>query len=107
MNNYFRITGYNKENDFSVILDSYGMFEQLWEFGKYLISKGFEIIETSKEINMLDVNIQKTEYDAQHIIARATADGRPLNVNQTIDGITYKAIKVADKIYIPDNTKII
>ena len=56
---------------------------------------------------MLDVNIQKTEYDAQHIIARATADGRPLNVNQTIDGITYKAIKVADKIYIPDITQTI
>ena len=56
---------------------------------------------------MLDVNIQKTEYNAQHIIARATADERPFNINQTIDGITYKAIKVADKIYIPDNTKII
>ena len=24
-----------------------------------------------------------------------------------VNGITYKAIKVADKIYIPDNTKII
>lgn len=105
MNNYFRITGYNKENDFSVILDSYGMFEQLWQFGQYLTNKGFEIIETSKEANMLDVNIQKTEYDTQHIFARATADGRPLNINQTIDGKTYKAIKVADKIYIPDITQ--
>ena len=107
MNNYFRITGYNKENDFSVILDSYGMFEQLWQFGQYLTNKGFEIIETSKEENMLDVNIQKTEYDAQHIIARATADGRPLNVNQTINGKSYKAIKVADKIYIPNITQTI
>ena len=107
MNNYFRITGYNKENDFSVILDSYGMFEQLWEFGKYLISKGFEIIETSKDINMLDVNISKTEFDAEHIIARAIADGKPQKINQTVDGTTYKAIKIADKIYIPDITQTI
>ncbi|MBR6778751.1 MAG: hypothetical protein IKM43_01175 [Clostridia bacterium] len=105
MNNYFRITAYNKENDFSVILDSNGMFEQLWQFGQYLTQKGFEIIETSKEMNMLDINIIKAEFDKEHIFARATADGRPQNINQTTDGITYKAIKVADKIYIPDVTQ--
>lgn len=27
---YYRITAYNKEQDFSYILDSNGMFEKLW-----------------------------------------------------------------------------
>ena len=84
------------------------MFEQLWEFSSYLVSKGIKILAVSKEENMLDVNIKRVEdEDKEHIFVRSTADGKPENIQQTIDGITYKAIKVADKIYIPDNTKII
>ena len=108
MNNYFRITGYNQENDFSFIMDCFGMFEKLWQFSALLIEKGFKVLEVSKEENMLDVNIKRVEdEDKEHIFVRATADGKPENIQQTINGITYKTIKVADKIYIPDNTKII
>ena len=51
MNNYFRITGYNKENDFCFILDCFGMFEKLWQFSAYIIEKGFAVLEVSKEEN--------------------------------------------------------
>lgn len=44
MNNYFRITGYNKENDFSFIMDCFGMFEKLWQFSALLIEKGFKVL---------------------------------------------------------------
>ena len=32
MNNYFRITAYNPENNIGFIADSYGKFEKLWQF---------------------------------------------------------------------------
>ena len=107
MNNYFRITGYNKENDFCFILDCFGMFEKLWQFSAYIIEKGFAVLEVSKEENMLDVNITKVEEDKEHIFLQASAYGKPTTLEQTINGVTYKAIKVGDKIYIPDNTKLV
>lgn len=56
---------------------------------------------------MLDININQIEEDKEHIFLRATAEGKPETITQAINGITYKAIKVADKIYIPDNTQTI
>ena len=106
-NNYFRITAYNKEEDFSCILDSNGMFEKLWQFSAYLISKGIKVIEASKQEQMLDINIEPAPQDNEHIILRANADDKPEYLTQTINGVTYKAIKVADKIYIPDRTQIL
>ena len=38
---------------------------------------------------------------------RATADGIPEYIEQNVNGITYKAIKVADKIYILNTTQTI
>ena len=100
MNKYYRITGYCPENDFSFILDSNGMFEKLWEFSAYLIAKGLDVIEVTRLENIIDININQVEEDKQHMILRANADGKPEYVNHTINGITYKAIKVADKLYI-------
>lgn len=100
MNNYFRITGYDPQNDFSFIIDSNCMFEKLWQFSSYLISKGIKVIEVSKLENVIDINITPAAEDKEHIILRATADGKPEYINQTVNGITYKAIKVLDKIYI-------
>ena len=75
-NNYFRITAYNKEEDFSCILDSNGMFEKLWQFSAFLVSKGLNIIDASKLENIIDTNIKQTKEDAEHIILRATQDGK-------------------------------
>lgn len=107
MNNYYRVTAYYKNEDLSFIVDSNGLFEKLWEFSAYLVEKDIDIIEVSKEENMLDVNISPAEEDTEHFILRAIADGKPEYINQVIDGTTYKAIKVADKIYIPSKEEII
>ncbi len=104
---YFRITGYSEELKSCFILDSNGMFEKLWQFSAYLVQKGIKVIEVSKEEAMIDINIEKVAQDNEHIILRATADGTPEYIEKNVNGITYKAIKVADKIYIPDNTQII
>ena len=105
--NYFRITGYCPENDFCFIIDSNGIFEKLWQFSSFLIQKGLQVLEVSKEEQMLDVNIDKVEQDNEHMILRANADGKPKYITQVIDGIGYKAIKVANKIYIPNKEEII
>lgn len=90
-NNYFRITAYNKEEDFSCILDSNGMFEKLWQFSSYLVNKGLNIIDASKLENITDTNIDNANVDTEHIILQATQDGK-------VEQKDYK-VKVADKFY--------
>ena len=100
--NYYRITGYCPENDFCFIVDSNGMFEKLWQFSSLLIQKGLKVLEVSSLEKIIDINIKPSLEDKEHIILRANADGKPEYINQTIDGITYKAVKVGNKIYIPN-----
>ena len=102
MENYFRITGYNEKDNYCFIVDSNGMFEKLWQFSAFLVQKGLKIIEVSKLENVIDINIKKAEIDNEHIILRAIADGKPEYIEENINDTTYKAIKVADKIYIPN-----
>ncbi len=92
---YYRITAYNKEEDFSCILDSNGMFEKLWQFSSYLVNKRLNIIDASKLENITDTNIDNANVDTEHIILRATQDGK-------IEPKDY-TIKVADKFYITNN----
>ena len=100
MNNYFRITGYDPKNDFSFIIDSNGMFEKLWQFSSYLISKGLKVVEVSKLENIIDINIEPVEEDKEHLILRATADGKPEYHDMFINNINLKSIKLSDKSYI-------
>ena len=55
----------------------------------------------------MDGNIDRIDENSEKIFLRANADGEPEYVTQTINGITYKAVKVADKIYIPDRTQTV
>ena len=102
MSNYFRITAYSKEDDVTVIMDSFGRFEKLWQFSADLIQKGFSILEVSKEENMLDVNIDKLTEETDKYVLRAMVDGKPEYIAQEINGVSYKAVKVGVKIYVPD-----
>lgn len=94
-NNYFRITAYSKEHNFSCIIDSNGMYEKLWQFSAFLVSKGLNIIDASKLENIIDTNIKQTKEDADHIILRATQDGK-------VEPKDY-IIKVANKFYTTNN----
>ena len=100
---YYRITAYYPQDDFSFIIDSNGKFEKLWKFSSYLVNKGIQIVEVYKEEQIIDINIEKPEIDNENLILRATADGKPEYVEQNINSTTYKAVKVADKIYIPNS----
>ncbi|MBR1890433.1 MAG: hypothetical protein IJ817_01945 [Clostridia bacterium] len=107
MTNYFRITGYCPEEDFCFIMDCNGMFEKMWQFSSFVISKGLKVLEVSNDETFLDVNIKKAKEDKEHVILRANAKGKPKNTTYEIDGVSYKAIQVADKIYIPNKDDIV
>ena len=52
----------------------------------------------------VSINIDKlTEEKPDKFILRAHADGKPEYLQQNVGGVTYKAVKVGDKIYIPNN----
>ena len=107
MNNYFRITGYCPACNQSFIIDSYGVYEQLWQFSSILVTNGYKVLEISDADKFLDVNIDKIEYDNQDVVCRISNIGKPEIITQELNGVKYKAIKVADKIYIPDKTQTI
>lgn len=77
MANYFRITAYHPTENLSVIMDSNGLFQKLWQFSSYMVSKGFKIIEVGNEDKFDDGDMPKAERDAVHIILRACKSGQP------------------------------
>ena len=89
--NYFRITAYNKEQDYSIIIDSYGAFNELWQFSSCLVDKGFSIIAVGNENFFEDGNIPKVTEQTNKMILRAESQGRPIK-----DG---KQISVGNKTY--------
>ena len=98
---YFRITGYSPEHDFSFILDANNVFEKIWQFSRILIANNIKVIAVSSEDKFQDFNIDKVKTNS--ISIRALFNGQPENISH--NGLN--AIKVADKIYIPDrNSRI-
>ena len=107
MNNYYRITGYCENEDFCFIMDCYGMFEKLWQFSSYLLQKGLKVLEVGNDTKFIDGNIDRIGENDEKIYLRANANGKPEYLTKTINGKTYKAVKVADKVYIPDRTQTV
>ena len=96
MQNYFRITAYHPEKNISVIMDSYGMFEKLWQFSSFMVQKGFKIIAVGNDKTFTDGNLSKeTELEPEKIILRACANGKPTIANGRVE--------VNCKFYIPNN----
>jgi len=102
---YYRITAYHEKEDLSVIMDSNGLYEKIWQFSSFLIGKGFTVIEVSGEDKFLDGNITRVAPDNKKHILRAHAKGRPESVTHKHNGVAYCATKVADKIYVPDRER--
>ena len=106
MANYFRITAYNPKENLSVIMDSNGMFDKLWQFSSFMVSKGFKIIEVGNDEKFLYATVKRTEPSAKCIL-RAYAKGEPLYTSLSVQGTVYKAISVQNRCYIPDKSDIL
>ncbi len=107
MTQYFRITAYHPGEDISVIMDSNGMYEKLWQFSSFFIQKGFRVLEVSTDEKFLDINIHKAGPCPDNIILRANATGKPENVTHELNGTVYHAVKLEGKIYIPDRERTV
>ena len=84
MNNYFRITAYHPTQDLSVIADSNGKFEKLWQFSAYMVSKGFKVIAVNKEECFEIGNIPKIAPNKEKITIQAYLTGKPIVDRKTI-----------------------
>lgn len=78
MANYFRITAHHPKENISLIIDSNGKFEKLWQFSSFLVSKGFKILEAGNEESFVEGNIPKAFLDAHNMILRACNRGKPV-----------------------------
>ena len=70
-------------------------------------SKGFKILEVGNDEKFIEGQIPKTGFEPDKYILRSHQKGKPTNVGCNHAGVNYIAIKVGDKVYIPDNTKIL
>ena len=73
-----------------------------------LMQKYENMIWRKKSHTFLDIpftegNIPLLVEPSDKYILRAYANGKPEYLQQNVGGVTYKAVKVGDKIYIPNN----
>lgn len=99
MANYFRITAYHPEKDISVILDSNGMFEKLWQFSSYLVQKGFKILEVGANNNIIESTFPTLKEVSNKIMLRGIDRGQPRIETTTYQERPCKAITLYDKVY--------
>lgn len=100
MQNYFRITAYHPTENISVIMDSYGKFEKLWQFSSYMVSKGFKVLEVDTQDTFLDGNLPKVESKQEKIMLRASKQGKPTITSFTQNNKTHNKIIMNNNNYI-------
>lgn len=99
MANYFRITAYHTKQDISVIFDSNGRFEKLWQFSSFLVNKGFKIIEVATSDKLVYDPFPLAEKETNKILLRSIAKGLPMIQEIIYQDCPCKAICVNDKTY--------
>ena len=75
MSDYFRITAYSESEDFSLIVDSHGMFEKLWQFSSFFVKKGFKVIEIGAEGSFDYGDMDKAPENNEMLYLRACGKG--------------------------------
>lgn len=99
MTNYFRVTAYHTKQDISVILDSNGRFEKLWQFSSFLVNKGFKIIEVTTSDKLVYNPFPLIEEESNKILLRSIAKGLPMIQEITYQDRPCKAICVGENTY--------
>ena len=102
MKNYFRLTAYEPNKNITMILDCYGLFEKKWQFSSFCIKRGCKIINITDDEQMIDVNCGKMTENPNQFRLMAYIEGTAEHIKYDLNGNTYNAIKVGDKIYIPE-----
>ena len=95
---YYRITAYHSDENISVILDSNGRFESLWDFSSYLVAHGFKILHLSRSDRFAEAGCPNIE-PSKKVAVRAIGRGLPEVEEFIFENRKCKAITVGDKIY--------
>ena len=95
MNTYFRITAYYPKEDFSVILDTYGKYEEIWQFSAYLVKLKFKIMDVAGQGQFDFGNIPPIKEKNDQFILRACMKGKVEKLNGVINinGRFYKTFR--------------
>ena len=101
-NNYYRVTAYHPGEDITILIDSNGKYEKLWQLSSELVQKGFDILEVSDSSKFVGINIGLAEHNPNKVFLRACMVGKPDIFIQTVDGKRVKVLQVENKMYIPD-----
>ena len=95
---YYRITAYHSDKDISVILDSYGKFESLWDFSSLLVSHGFKVLSLSRAEVLVESTFPLIE-ESNKLAVRAITKGMPTILEFEYNARKCRGITVGDKIY--------
>ena len=99
MANYFRITAYHTEQNISVILDSNGRFEKIWQFSSFLVNKGFKIIEVTTSDKLVYDPFPSVEKESNKILLRSIASGLPMIQEVIYQDCPCRTIHVGGNTY--------
>ena len=93
--NYFRITAYYPAENISCIMDTYGKYNEIWEFSAYPVKLKFKIIDIA-EIGQFEYgNIPLVKETSDQFILRACMKGKVEKVDGviSINGRFYKTFR--------------
>ncbi len=93
---YFRFTAYYPAEDISCIMDTYGKYDEIWQFSAYLVKLKFRIIDVAGKGQFEYGNISPIkEKKSDQFILRACAKRKVDKVDGviSINGRYYKTFR--------------
>ena len=100
-NEYYRITARNASEELSIIADSYGKFEKLWEFSAYLVERGFRIIAVDREQFFIDGTMPKADAPRDKLMIRTVSKDEPRRFPGTgYEDKTGIMVQLGDAVYL-------
>lgn len=92
---YFRLTAYYPTEDISCIMDTYGKYEEIWQFSAYLVKLKFKIIDVAKQGQFEYGNIPPIEEKSDKFYLRACMKGKVEKIDGviSINGRHYKTYR--------------
>ena len=100
---YYRITAYHAPEGLAIIVDSYGMFEKLWEFSKYLMEFGFRVIAVDREQYFVEGTLEKVKEQSPKLMIRAVGRDEPATFpNMGYEDKTGIIVQLGDAAYLSE-----
>ena len=71
MAKYFRVKAHYPKENMTVVVDSYGKYDEIWQLSAFLIKNGFKILQVWDDGKPTDTDIPKVnDMDKTHLYVR-------------------------------------